>query len=94
MSGINGNGDLGQQMVSSTNCIGGLYQGYDYQQRSPSPTLDVTYFLKHASEQVLVDMYKRIPDELRDRVNAARVREREAQRAYEQVIDAQSSEAK
>jgi hypothetical protein len=99
VSGLTGNGDLGQVLhgnVSSvTNCIdsGYIHQGLYGYQPSPRSTLDVAYFLKHASEAVLVEMHKRIPEELKARVEAARGREREAQEAYEKVLDCRDSEA-
>lgn len=75
--------DLNNNQIAQSNC-GGLF---DYAQYAPRHTLDLEYFLKNASEEVLVSMYKRIPDELRGRVNSARERERSAQEAYEQVLD-------
>lgn len=79
------NQGLGQTV---SNCVGGYVSDATYYVGQSNRTLDVAYFLKHASEQVLVDMHKRIPEELKTRVNSARAREREAQEAYEQVVDA------
>lgn len=92
MSGGGENGLLNQQLQGLSNCIIGpgsqlsSFPSYDcYPQGTTRSVLDVAYFLKHASEDVLVDMYQRIPAELKARVDAARGRERAAQEAYEKV---------